>query len=560
MSRELVRFRAIADLPRTSCVRRSRAIVDESTPGLASLPERGTLTRPRQGERNEAAGEAWDTEGASVATVGAVRARARVVRRLGALTPAYQPWWYVGALAAGDVFAAAAGLATGLIVMPDGTESTAVPFLMVAMASWPLLLAVRGAYGLRALGVHDDFARVSRWAVEFIAVLAVVTVVFDLPLPRSAAVAAIPVMLVGSLLTRYLVRLRLRTVRRRGKAVRRVLAVGTGHGITTFLDRLSASVEHEVVVVGACAEGPGRVVEDIPLLTRLPDARLGEEVVTDDEAVHAVLTAIDNVRADTVCVTGCSLFGGDRLRALTWALADRGVELLTVSGLVNVERHRMQIGNAGGATLLHVYPVRVSGVRALTKHAFDRAVAAVGLVVLSPILLTVGLVVRLDSPGPAIYRQTRLGINGRPFTMFKFRTMVDNAETELADLVEVNEQDGLMFKVRNDPRTTTVGHLLRRLSLDELPQLVNVLRGEMSLVGPRPPLPEEVAEYRPVELRRLLVRPGMTGLWQVSGRSDLSWDETVRLDLRYIDNWSLGQDCSLLWRTGRAVIKGTGAY
>jgi lipopolysaccharide/colanic/teichoic acid biosynthesis glycosyltransferase len=144
--------------------------------------------------------------------------------------------------------------------------------------------------------------------------------------------------------------------------------------------------------------------------------------------------------------------------------------------------------------------------------------------------------------------------------MLKFRTMVEHADDLLVDLVDVNEHDGLMFKVRNDPRITRVGHILRRLSLDELPQLVNVLRGEMSLVGPRPPLPEEVAEYGPVELRRLLVRPGMTGLWQVSGRSDLSWDETVRLDLRYIDNWSLGQDCSLLWRTGRAVIKGSGAY
>jgi exopolysaccharide biosynthesis polyprenyl glycosylphosphotransferase len=495
-----------------------------------------------------------------VATVSSIPARARVARRLGALTPAYQPWWYVSALVAGDFSAAAAGLAAGLIVAPDGQEARAVPFLVVAMALWPLLLAVRGAYGLRALGIYDDFAGVFRWAFEFVAVLAVVTVVFDLPLPRIPAAAAIPVVLVGSLLTRYLIRLRLRAVRRRGKALRRVLAVGTGPGITTFLERLSASVEHEVVVVGACAEGQGRVVEDLPVLIRLPDARLGEEAVTHDEAVHAVLTAIDKVRADTVCVTGCSLFGGDRLRALAWALAERGVELLTVSGLVDVERHRMQIGVAGGATLLHVYPVRVSGVRALTKHTFDRVLAAVGLVVISPVFLTIALAIRMTSPGPAFYRQTRLGINGRKFSMLKFRTMVEHADDLLVDLVDVNEHDGLMFKVRNDPRITRVGHILRRLSLDELPQLVNVLRGEMSLVGPRPPLPEEVAEYGPVEFRRLLVRPGMTGLWQVSGRSDLSWDETVRLDLRYIDNWSLGQDCSLLWRTGRAVIKGSGAY
>jgi exopolysaccharide biosynthesis polyprenyl glycosylphosphotransferase len=493
-----------------------------------------------------------------VATVGSIPARARVARRLGAYMPAYQPWWYVSALVVGDVVAAVAGLAVGLIVAPD--VARAVPFLVVAMTLWPLLLAVRGAYGLRALGVHDDFALECRWAFEFVAVLAVITVAFDLRMPRDVAVAAILVVLVGSMLTRYLVRLRLRTVRRQGKAVRRVLAVGTGPGITTFLDRLSASVEHEVVVVGACAEGPGWVVEDVPVLNRLPDARLGEDVVTDDEAVHAVLVAIDKVRADTVCVTGCSLFGGDRLRALAWALAARGVELLTVSGLVDVDRHRMQIGTAGGATLLHVYPVRVSGVRAFAKHAFDRVLAGVGLVVLSPIFLTIGLAVRMTSPGPAFYHQTRLGLNGRPFSMFKFRTMVDDADSQLVELVEINEHDGLMFKVRHDPRTTKVGRFLRRLSLDELPQLANVLRGEMSLVGPRPPLPEEAAGYGAIESRRLLIRPGMTGLWQVSGRSDLSWEETVRLDLRYIDNWSLGQDCSLLWRTGRAVVKGTGAY
>lgn len=495
-----------------------------------------------------------------MATVGSVPARARVVQRLGALTPDYQPWWYVSALVAGDVFTAAAGLAIGLIVTPDGQKTAAVPFLVVAMTLWPLLLAVRGAYGLRALGVHDDFARVGRWAVEFVAVLAVVTVIVDLPLPRSAAVAAIAVLFVGSLLTRYRVHLQLRTTRRRGKALRRVLAVGTGPGITTFLDRLSASVEHEMVVVGACAEGPGRVVEDVPVAVRLPDARLGEDVVSDDEAVHAVLLAIGKVRADTVCVTGCSLFGGDRIRALAWALAERGVELLTVSGLVDIERHRMQIGMAGSSTLLHVYPVRVSGVRAFTKHALDRALAAIGLVVLSPVLLAIAVMVRMTSPGPAFYRQTRLGMNGRPFSMFKFRTMVDNAESQLADMAEVNEHDGHMFKVRNDPRITRVGRFLRQLSIDELPQLANVVRGEMSLVGPRPPLPDEAAEYGPIERRRLLIRPGMTGLWQVSGRSDLSWEETVRLDLRYIDNWSLGQDCGLLWRTWRAVIKGSGAY
>jgi lipopolysaccharide/colanic/teichoic acid biosynthesis glycosyltransferase len=168
--------------------------------------------------------------------------------------------------------------------------------------------------------------------------------------------------------------------------------------------------------------------------------------------------------------------------------------------------------------------------------------------------------IRRTSTGPALYRQTRIGLGGRPFTMFKFRTMVANADALRGDLLDANENDGMMFKLRDDPRVTRIGRLLRRTSLDELPQLINVMLGQMSLVGPRPPLPCEVEDYGALEHRRLLVRPGMTGLWQVSGRSSLTWDETLRLDLRYIDNWTFGTDLRMLWRTVNVVIRGTGAY
>jgi lipopolysaccharide/colanic/teichoic acid biosynthesis glycosyltransferase len=202
----------------------------------------------------------------------------------------------------------------------------------------------------------------------------------------------------------------------------------------------------------------------------------------------------------------------------------------------------------------------VTGLRGALKHVTDRVVAGALLVLLLPLLLGIGAVVRLTSPGAALFRHTRVGAGGRPFTMLKFRTMRDGAHAIRDELLDSNEHDGLMFKLRDDPRITPVGRVLRRLSVDELPQLVNVLCGQMSLVGPRPPLPDEVAAYNQVEGRRLLVRPGMTGLWQVNGRSDLTWEETLRLDLRYVDNWSLGLDARLLWRTGRAVIRGTGAY
>ncbi|KAF0646055.1 exopolysaccharide biosynthesis polyprenyl glycosylphosphotransferase, partial [Streptomyces fradiae] len=194
------------------------------------------------------------------------------------------------------------------------------------------------------------------------------------------------------------------------------------------------------------------------------------------------------------------------------------------------------------------------------KTAVDRCGAALGLLALSPLLLLLVLLIRLDSPGPAFYRQVRVGRDRETFTMWKFRSMVTDADVRKDDLAARNECDGLMFKMRRDPRVTRVGRFLRRTSLDELPQLLNVLRGDMSLVGPRPPLPEEVAAYDATALRRLRVKPGMTGLWQVSGRSDLSWDETIQLDLHYVDNWSFSSDLDVMSRTLRAVVDGRGAY
>jgi exopolysaccharide biosynthesis polyprenyl glycosylphosphotransferase len=200
----------------------------------------------------------------------------------------------------------------------------------------------------------------------------------------------------------------------------------------------------------------------------------------------------------------------------------------------------------------------LAGARQLVKNVFDRVVAGLLLVLIAPLLLGLALAVRVSSPGPALFRQTRVGRDGRVFTIVKFRTMRQDAERMKVELV--SDADGVLFKVRDDPRVTALGALMRRHSLDELPQLINVLFGHMSLVGPRPPLPEEVAQYGDDVRRRLLVRPGLTGLWQVSGRSDLSWEESVRLDLRYVENWSLMLDLQILWKTWSAVARGQGAY
>jgi exopolysaccharide biosynthesis polyprenyl glycosylphosphotransferase len=248
------------------------------------------------------------------------------------------------------------------------------------------------------------------------------------------------------------------------------------------------------------------------------------------------------------------------LRRLAWGIESRRADLFVAPALMDVAGPRVSVRPVAGMPLLHVEHPDINGVRQLVKSGFDKLVAAVALVVLAVPMLAISIVVRATSPGPALFRQTRIGRGGREFQVLKFRTMVADAERLKQVLLDNNESDGVLFKIRNDPRITRVGALLRRYSLDELPQLLNVLRGEMSLVGPRPPLPAEVEKYGADVRRRLVVKPGMTGLWQVSGRSDLSWEESVRLDLRYVENWSLMLDLQVLWKTWSAVTRGEGAY
>jgi exopolysaccharide biosynthesis polyprenyl glycosylphosphotransferase len=273
-----------------------------------------------------------------------------------------------------------------------------------------------------------------------------------------------------------------------------------------------------------------------------------------------VLALAATACADTVAVTSSSETAAQYLRRLSWQLEGSGLELLVVPGLVEVAGPRLHIRPLEGLPLLAVEAPCFTGWRRLVKTVVDRAAAAAVLVLLAPVMLVLALAVRLSGPGPVLFRQVRIGEGGVPFTMLKFRSMVADADQRLDAVRALNEFDGVLFKVRNDPRVTRVGRWLRRLSLDELPQLINVLTGSMSLVGPRPPLPTEVASYDEQVSRRLLVKPGLTGLWQISGRSDLSWEHSVRLDLRYVENWSLALDLGILVRTVRAVLRGSGAY
>jgi exopolysaccharide biosynthesis polyprenyl glycosylphosphotransferase len=275
-----------------------------------------------------------------------------------------------------------------------------------------------------------------------------------------------------------------------------------------------------------------------------------------------VVETMERYRADTVIVASGDDFPPRRIRELSWALEPGRQHLVLAPGLTDVGGPRIHTRPVAGLPLMHVEVPRYEGFKRFAKRSFDILGSLTLLVLLLPFLIVIAVAIRRGSPGPALFRQSRIGFGGRPFTMLKFRSMVVDAEAqrEALERAGLNAGNEVLFKLRDDPRVTPVGRFLRRYSLDELPQLVNVLAGTMSLVGPRPPLAEEVSHYETHVHRRFLVKPGVTGLWQVSGRSDLDWEDSVRLDLYYVENWSITSDVVILWRTLRAVLRRIGAY
>ena len=322
-----------------------------------------------------------------------------------------------------------------------------------------------------------------------------------------------------------------------------VLVAGHGRHVARVVGEVTTASADSLRVAAVCVPPSSRTRFDLPVVR-------GFDLLATAATEHGV---------DVVIVLPCHHFDPPALRRLGWQLQSSGVQLVVASGLLDVDRSRAQSVRAGGLHLVHVRHAELTGFRRVVKQLWERPAAALALLLLAPLLAVVALAVRLDSPGPAIFRQVRIGKDGRPFVMHKFRTMTTDAEHRLTDLAGDSES-GVLFKMRADPRVTRLGRLLRRYSVDELPQLLDVVRGDMSVVGPRPPLPAEVRGYDGDTLRRLAVRPGITGLWQVSGRSDLSWEQTVRLDLQYVDNWSLSLDAAILARTLRAVVGHRGAY
>ncbi|MFI5489948.1 sugar transferase [Micromonospora echinaurantiaca] len=435
--------------------------------------------------------------------------------------------------------------------VPTGSR---VPYVLVApgvVLAWLVSLKALGCYDDRVLGYGaDEYRRVSAASLRLAGGVAIAGYVADVGISRGFLAVSFAVGTLGLEVARFAARKRLHRARSRGAGwSRRVLVVGDTAHVLELVHTLRREPYAGYHVVGACI--PDALLA--PVAQRLGDV----PVVGSFRGIPEAATAIG---ADTVAVTASGELTATRLRRLGWQLEGTGIDLVVAPALTDVAGPRIHTRPVAGLPLIHVEAPEFRGVRKLVKGLVDRSAAALAVALLLPLLALIALAIRLDSRGPALFRQVRVGQGGREFGVFKFRTMVVNADALLAELTARNETDGLMFKMRDDPRVTRIGRLLRKWSLDELPQLVNVLLGQMSLVGPRPPLPAEVARYEGDVARRLLVKPGMTGLWQVSGRSDLSWEDGIRLDLYYVENWSLAADLTILWKTFGAVLRSRGAY
>jgi exopolysaccharide biosynthesis polyprenyl glycosylphosphotransferase len=456
---------------------------------------------------------------------------------------------YLVQLVGVDAGAAVVAAVTAYCIRFTEGEAHYLGLSLALPVTWVATAALCGAYDDRIVGLgSEEYQRVGRTFVALTAAVGFFSYATKAEVARGYVVLALPVAALLSLAMRYALRKRLHARRRAGRCVHQVVVVGGEHSVVDLVTQLRREPYSGMRVVGAClASGDGAAVVclAVPLLGGLDE----------------VPAAVEAVDADTVAVTSCVEIDAARLRRLAWELEGTATDLVVAPGLMEVAGPRLHIRPVTGLPLLHVEEPEFTGFRCALKAVFDYGAAAVTLVLLAPLLLGIAVAVRLTSPGPVIFTQARTGRQGRQFTVYKFRSMYVDAEARRAALDERNERaEGPLFKIRDDPRVTALGRLLRKYSLDELPQLVNVLTGSMSLVGPRPPLPAEVALYEDDARRRLLVKPGLTGLWQISGRSDLTWDEAVRLDLRYVENWSLALDLMILWKTGAAIIFGRGAY
>lgn len=448
--------------------------------------------------------------------------------------------------------AVAAVVARGVVEHDHLTPSALldqVLIVAVLVTTWLGSLWAARAYDVRVFASGPaEYQRVFDASWRLVAPLALLALLLARPAVSTFLLVAVPAGVVALLLGRWWCRGWLHRRRQEGKCVTLVLAIGLRDQVERLVHELNDR-SSGYRVVGVCvptsdAVRPGEEILGVPVLGDLRTAG----------------TMAAQVHADCVAVSGSDAITADVVRRLGWELEPVGVDLMLTAELADVAGPRITVTPEQSVSLLHVDAPRFTGPRYVLKSVVDWTGAALITLLLLPVMAVVAVAVRVTSPGPVLFRQDRVGRDGRTFRMLKFRSMRDGADRERAVLAGPSDGDGVLFKLHDDPRVTPVGRVLRRLSLDELPQLFNVLAGQMSLVGPRPPLPAEVSKYEARVRRRLRVKPGLTGLWQVGGRSDLSWEEGVRLDVYYAENWTVFGDLLILARTAKAVVTGRGAY
>lgn len=451
-------------------------------------------------------------------------------------------------LRASDATVAAAVCALATVIPVAESRAASIGLAAATTVVWLLMLSAFSTRGSAVLGSGaTEYWRIAQATTMAFGVMAIVAVLLDLRGVRTLLLVALPIGLVLLIGSRWVWRRWLLRRRAQGTYVARTIVVGARD-----------DVEHVVRTLGRRRLG-----------YKVVGARLDDDDADGlrvDASIYPVLKsrsiaeAAETLCADTILVASRPAGDPDYVKRLAWQLERTAAELVLSSRIADVASPRMSLHAVEGLPMLHVKIPTFEGGAHLAKRALDVVASFGALIAFLPFAAVIALAIKLDSPGPVFFPQTRVGRDGHTFRMLKFRSMAVNAEKQRAALLSANEGAGPLFKMRNDPRITRVGRILRKYSLDEVPQFWNVLVGDMSVVGPRPPLPSEVSDYDGTVFRRLYIKPGITGPWQVSGRSNLTWDESVRLDLRYVENWSVTNDLVLMWRTVKVMVKPDGAY
>ncbi|RUQ23431.1 sugar transferase [Kocuria sp. HSID16901] len=419
--------------------------------------------------------------------------------------------------------------------------------------AWWIALWLGGSRDSRILGAgNDEYRKVISSSLWVFAFIAIGSYAGGIELARGYVLISAPLGIVVLLAQRWLFRAWIVRRRHKGGALIRTLVIGDAESTAHLVKTMRGARNYGYDPIGVYYAGLDS--EKLPQHSDLP--LLGRSIRPEE-----IMRTVREHAVDVVAISTGHMIWPKNLRKLGWLLADQHVGLIMAPALTDIAGPRFHTQPLNGLPLIHVSTPRMRGPAALAKRILDVFISGLALLVLSPLFLLLAIIIKIDSPrGPVFFAQQRVGLEGLPFSMYKFRSMVPNAEELKKQLMSQNEGHGVLFKMANDPRITRVGKFIRRYSLDELPQLWNVLTGEMSLVGPRPPLKDEVSRYEEDLHRRLLVKPGITGLWQISGRSDLPWEESARLDLYYVENWSVLGDILVLVKTLRAVVRSSGAY